>query len=575
MSKLRWFLPILLVFAGMMSAADRHSQASADTRQKFMQCPANGNFGFCAELSRPAQEIVGHYSGHDEPAITFYSHKPGAGNNVVYKLNIPTDPAVPPQQDGTGGTFNFQLHPAFWFSMVLCDTQSSPNFTHLCSPNTDANIFDNPDPNAPDFIGHHPGSAFLELQFYPPGGINTCADPQLWCVAMVIFSFNSQDLTGKVNNADCRNNVNVGLEPDNFAFLTTDGIAQTPADPLNLDFNTKFGVFPGHTFQMQPGDHVIVDIHDTPDGLRAEVKDLTSHTSGFMTASLANGFAQVNFDPDPDPTHPTKTCSSTPYAFHPQFATASEHTRAVWTAHTVNIAFSDEIGHYELCNAVDQEGGNCIQAGAQDPGGIDFDDQIGGCFSGAFLGLFGLQPIGACINGDFDFDGTSYRFLWPGTGDAATDARLKPSPIRFSSPRFRKTGDDDDDHSLHNFSRVAFETDIVGVEFLSNPTCNLITGAGCTSPPSGAQFYPIYSTARTGDDGCMWQLGGPHIPDTIENFGGTSAAEYGDFLRVFFVTPINANHPKGGSIAVISDNRRILDENPCRSHDDDDHGDDE
>jgi hypothetical protein len=30
-------------------------------------------------------------------------------------------------------------------------------------------ISDSPDPAAPDYIGRHPGTAFMEMQFYPPG----------------------------------------------------------------------------------------------------------------------------------------------------------------------------------------------------------------------------------------------------------------------------------------------------------------------------------------------------------------------------------------------------------------------
>src|SRR5581483_5059760 len=374
------------------------SQAQINNQMKasLFKCDQN-NAGFCAEL-RHDHQFSGHYSGHDEPALLFYSNKPGSGNNAVYHFTLPVDPLVPPQQDGSGGTFNFQLHDASWFGMVLCDTQSSPNFTHAFVPNTDANIFDNTDPNAPDYIGHHPGSVFLELQFYAPGGVNTCSDPAKWCVAMVIFSFNIQDTTGVVNNLDCQ--AKVGLEPSNFAFLTTNGVAQTAADPLNGDINDKFSVFPGTTFQMNPGDNVVVDLHDTPEGLQVIIQDQTAGTTGSMTASIANGFAQVNFDPDTDPANP-KMCSSTPYAFHPMYSTSNEHTRTTWTAHTYNIAFSDEIGHFELCNAVDQEGGNCIQASVDDPSGLDDDDTE--CFSSDFAGLFGLQPIGGCIGGDFDF----------------------------------------------------------------------------------------------------------------------------------------------------------------------------
>ena len=66
-----------------------------------------------------------------------------------------------------------------------------------------------------------------------------------------------------------------------------------------------------------------------------------------MTASIPNGFAQVKFDPG------AATCTSVPYAFHPMYATSSEHTRIPWTAHSYNVAFSDEMGHFEYCNTAD------------------------------------------------------------------------------------------------------------------------------------------------------------------------------------------------------------------------------
>ena len=562
MRQASWILLSVVLFSGWLNALQGLARVDGQIKSGFYKCDET-NTGFCPELSHQSS-YEGRYSGHDEPSLVFYSNKAGAGNNAVYHVTLPTDPVIAPRQDGRGGTFNFQLHTAFWFGMVLCDTQSSPNFTHVCVPNTDANIFDNPGPDAPDFIGHHPGSAFLELQFYPPGGVNTCSDPSLWCVAMAIFSLNTRPLTRQINNLDCRNQV--GLEPVNFAFLTTDGLAQTAADPLNPDVNGKFGIFPGKTFQMQPGDQLIVTIHDTPDGLQAVVQDVTAHTAGSMTASVVNGFAQINFDPDPDAQH-RKTCSSTPYAFHPMYATSSEHTRATWTAHTYDISFADEIGHFEYCNAVDQEGGNCVQAGANDPAGVDADDQQGSCFSGGFLALFGLQPIGACTSEDFDFDGPPYQAKWPGTGRLLEDFLFKPSPVRFTSPKFLKAGNGDG--ALHNYKRVAFEADMPGIEFASNPECNVFTGTGCTNPPRGAAFYPIFSTARS-EEGCVWQFGGPHIPGTINNFGGTSTTEFGDILPVFFVTRMDATHPNGNSIAIFSDYRRILRHNPCRNDNDED-----
>src|SRR5437899_1000999 len=62
----------------------------------------------------------GAYTGHDEPSLLFYSNTPGAGNSMTYQLTLPKDPPTLPTQDGNGGTFNFQLHPAFWLGMAMC-----------------------------------------------------------------------------------------------------------------------------------------------------------------------------------------------------------------------------------------------------------------------------------------------------------------------------------------------------------------------------------------------------------------------------------------------------------------------
>src|SRR5262249_17251276 len=83
---------------------------------------SQGNI-FCAD---PLDSIGYHgaYTGHDEPSLLFYSNTPGSGNSNKYRVQLPTDPKQQPRQDGTGATWNFQLHPAFWFGMALCDNQS-------------------------------------------------------------------------------------------------------------------------------------------------------------------------------------------------------------------------------------------------------------------------------------------------------------------------------------------------------------------------------------------------------------------------------------------------------------------
>src|SRR5437764_6005426 len=63
-----------------------------------------------------------------------------------------------------------------------------------------------------------------------------------------------------------------------------------------------------------------------------------------MTASHANGFAQFNYAPTGN------SCKTIPYAFHPMYSTSSEQTRVIWAAHSYNVGYSDEIGHFQFCN---------------------------------------------------------------------------------------------------------------------------------------------------------------------------------------------------------------------------------
>src|SRR5262245_60010024 len=181
----------------------------------FAGSPARGTGGEggkpeCADNAVICTEVAhsigynGAYTGHDEPAVLFYSNQAGAGSSQNYRLTLPRDPATLPTQDGRGGTFNFQLRPTFWFGMAMCDDQSSPNPGRSpgrpnapCRPGSDANIYNSADPSSPRYIGNHPGAAFMELQFYPPswvpfqfpGGIS-CGGTK-WCAALTIDSFSS------------------------------------------------------------------------------------------------------------------------------------------------------------------------------------------------------------------------------------------------------------------------------------------------------------------------------------------------------------------------------------------------
>lgn len=155
-----WLCVVLLGIVGLVmfgTAAPGHTEETGGPR---VRCEDGSPL--CADVL-DSIGYEGQYTGHDEPTVLFYSTVPGSGNNNVWRLRLPLDPPTLPTQDGSGGTFNFQLHPAFWFGMAMCDTQSAPNFTSVCVPNTDANIFDNADHTAPDYIGRHPGTAFMEM----------------------------------------------------------------------------------------------------------------------------------------------------------------------------------------------------------------------------------------------------------------------------------------------------------------------------------------------------------------------------------------------------------------------------
>jgi hypothetical protein len=511
-------------------------------------CDDNGPL--CTETMDPTN-YEGQYTGHDEPSVLFYSNQAGSGNSNVYQLVLPKDPPVLPKQNGTGGTFSFQLHPAFWFGMAMCDTQSYPEYANTCVPDSDTNIFDNGNPTAPDYIGHHPGTAFMEMQFYPPGWVpwpaGVSCDPSKWCAALNIDSL-SQSLTQANNNA-C--NETAGVEYVNFAFITKNGVAHAPANPATV-FQPPFTAItpnPATDFFMSSGDRLVVNMQDTPAGFQVLIDDLTTGKSGSMTASIANGFAQVKFDPT------AANCTTIPYAFHPMYATSSEHTRVPWAAHTYNVAFSDEIGHFEYCNSADPNTGNCTAPGVTDPAGLDVDDY--GCFNASDS----LRVnIGGCIATDVDFDGPEYANTWPGTlPNVRQDRLLHATPVTFSSPLFRalsKFGKGE----LQNYSRVAFETDLPRIETpdsSTNNNCDRATGVGCVNPPNGASFYPIFTTSMMGGE-CVWREGGAYLPGTNNAFGGNSSAEYGPLLYSTYASTNSA-----GFTVRTNNFRQVLSTNPC------------
>jgi hypothetical protein len=509
----------------------------------------------CTDINAVASyQLFGHYVGHDEPSDPFYSSIPGSGNQARWQVKIPSDPPTQPTQSN-GVVWNFMLHPAFWFGMALCNDMSYPEVhTTLgaCQPDSDSNIADNANPAAPDFIGNHVGGAYMEFQFYPPGwaplvgnapiGGESC-DPVKWCAAMVVWSLGA-DGNFNGNNSDCLNNSNGGEEFGNAAFITFTGHSPIAATPYKNP--GAFSPNPNYDMYFNSGDVLTVTMHDIPDsnpgpngsGLEIIVNDQTTGQTGSMVASGTgpnnNGFATEQWAPS------ASTCTMIPYNFHPMYSTSGLHTRIPWAAHTYNVDFTDEIGHFDYCSHVTinnsgdggcagNEGLNSDSEAAENPGAGSFgDDSV--CYDGTTPGTTTLVALGGCLGINWGFDGTTYsNNTWP-DGNVS----LRPTPIRFTSPL---TGPNYD----QNYSDYAFESDLPALEFSSGPPpfgngvtnspCDVLTaGSGCTLQPptddtvtpSGTSplvgFYPWFSIDQHTAGQCWWLLGQDVAGQTSNDF---------------------------------------------------------
>src|SRR5438477_6766631 len=417
-------------------------------------------FDVCADFrtKEGRGEDNGVYIGHDEPSVDYLSSAPHSGNNMQWEVRLPRERPLPATQ-------SFENYLAFWFGMALCDPNSYPRGT--CIPDSDKN-----DPNKA-------GSAFLEMQFYPPGFSpfisQISCDLTHWCASLHINSLEVMD-NGQLN-PNC-------AETTNFAFIQRNGIPTGPAGPTNA---TVASYTPNRqTLLMNQGDRLRVTLKDTPDGLMTRIEDLSTGQSGFMVSSAKNGYQTLN----------PNTCVGKTFNFHPEYATAKYGNFVPWAALQANITFDVEIGHFT--------------PGVH--GDNDADD--GPCFPG--------PTVPGCINfnqgGDIDFDGTSYLVDWPdGTRNNATSLAVRgPLSVNHEGEYSR------------SYRQVQFETEVAA----SETTC-MPDGSGCVVPPVGAVFYPYYSVFHGGEQ-CSLMFGNLSGPG-FENFGAD--AQYGTpNLPWFFAT---------------------------------------
>jgi hypothetical protein len=524
-------------------------------------------------------EDNGHYIGHDEPSVKFISHAAGSGNTMTYFMRLPVDPKRQPTATGSVTDYN-ELSVAPWFGLPLCDPNSYP--VNPCQPDSDKNSGAISDPKAA-------GSAFMELQLYPPGYApftdNMSCTRTQYCAALTIDSLEAQFNFANLNAA-CE-------EPTNFAFLQTNGVPAGPPSPQLADLATDTPN--GHTLKMNPGDVLKLSISDPRAGFTTRMTDLTTGQSGVMVASAANGFMNTNF----------QTCAGTPHTFHAEYSTASQQNQVPWAALEGGVLMQQEIGHFETCNSVTnslpitQDNGaftdpdvfqTCMggSEGKKAVGEGPCDTATGLCQNATTEGTTGPTAcptndsstgqlcefsdgecfpkgdrivmvngkaekehaaVAGCLdnffqNGDLDFDGTSYqRSAWP------DGTRNHPTAFRYIGP-FTGAG--------KSYPQIQIQSNAPASEFL----CDTTTGTNCDVKPLGSKFYPFWSLnnsqrlAGTGAPrgACVWNFG-KVLPGVTRQALGRDA-EYGapDVARFggTNISPVMANPAVTGRCPAIS-----------------------
>ena len=534
----------LLLGVGAMTGVPAHAAQSANAPASSSSFPAKGDLdcnGFstvqkelranlCTDISGHIKGSYdgkyydnGRYIGHDEPDTTFLSSAPGSGGNVTWTETLGRDPRGTPGNSHPGSDLSkwFELSPAPWFSMALCDPNSFPGTA--CTPNSDA--------NAPTCVGVNcgpttqgGGSAFMEMQLYPPGNApfadSESCDGTHWCAALNIDSFTGTPTTNA--NPACQ-------EPVNFAFIQKDGV---PTGPPSPQFTNLFTFVPnGNTLLMNPGDTISVHMFDAPapgggNAFEVVIIDLTTHQTGFMQASAANGFMTTS----------PSDCSGNPFNFEPEYSTAGKNNIIPWAALTTNISTEFETGHFEACTSLagsinnpfdgNDTGGTFSQcngpyenAGPADNTTTETSDALCYAQGDTHPNYAGLGSSTAPVqvsncqanfpqNGDLDFDGSPYWKEWP------TGLRTNLYPSSFLE-LFPTT-------SGRQYSQFYFQTDVA----LSEAACTPDTLSGCTVPPAGpGGFYPYWTKVQAGAGFCALEFGNVSAGFLLNTYG--KDAQYG------------------------------------------------
>ncbi|HUY09909.1 MAG TPA: hypothetical protein VNH20_08865 [Candidatus Dormibacteraeota bacterium] len=513
----------------------------------------------------------GHYIGHDEPSVKFISSTPGSASNMTYFMKLATDPAAAPTANaGPNNTTAYaELSPAPWFGLPICDPLSYPQ--NACKPQSNTNGGGISDPSAA-------GSAFMELQFYPPGFTpfvdSPSCDQTHWCAALTIDSLEATYGFAAINPA-CE-------EPVNFAYLQTNGQPAGPPSPQLVDAATY--VPNGHTLMLNGGDELQVTIQDVPVpaseltyqgqsysvpsglALKTSIVDLTTHQSGYMIASAQNGFMDtqgivngaVNTNSSGSP-----ACPGEPFNFAAEYSSALPQNQVPWAALEGGVLMEDELGHFEACTSVSnplpQPGdANVYQACAGgSEGSANTPQELGcslttgncpGATTQAGLGCPPDVPVsnqpnftqglpceysdGLCMpkgSRPIANDGATATADWPVAG--CQEDYFQNGDLDFNGTPYQPdwpNGQSNHPTSFQyigpftngkSYPQVQLETDVLSSEAF----CSVGTGLGCSVPPVGAAFYPFWTLGRaqggSGDMNSALAQDGSRGSSCVWNFG--------------------------------------------------------
>jgi len=595
-----------------------------------VQPPGNQYYtGLCAQATNGCTSTYtrfydnGHYVGHDEPSVKFISSVAGSGNNMTYFQQLSKDPnptltrttqpscGAPNAPDGAtnGGGAAFsclntnssvsdyaELSVAPWFGLGICDHNSFPalpNQDAPCTPDSDAN-------NASTA-----GSAFMELQFYPPGYgpwlDSTSMDQTRWVAALNIDSLECVNPTLPLNLiTGCQTNPHC-TEPVNFGILTLDGAPTGPPNPQSPTLQTFTPN--SDTLLMNPGDTLKVQIFEYPgtgpdtngldtSGLETKVTDLTTGQVGFMISSAHNGFMDTN----------PGDCTGSNFSFHAEYSTARQQNQTPWAALEGGVLMEDEIGHAEVCGALMNsdpststytrvENGVDVPQGFTDTGVMDncndpvsdpsadsplngecatgvnsgcqpqtFEDTATAPYpyggqTGAGTGLLEVadgycQPKGA--HSDTETDGPStITQNWVEAVGYCNTGRYQNGDLDYDGTSYQTDWPDGLVTHPQTFRYIGpFDSNGNSYQITQLETdaagsegdCTVASGAGCTVPPYGALFYPFWSISTRGLDGIT--VAG-HSSYCVWNFGNDGNPQEVDNLGGDFPNASNGGNPNG------------------------------